>query len=73
MRAIYVLTTWTTMALFFHCLNAVPINHPKFLPSQELNVSETHGPVGVAWERPWQIDQPSHMTPTRVHGGIMPD
>ncbi len=73
MRTIYVLTTWTTMALFFHWLNAVPINHPKFPSSQELNVSEDLRQAGKEWTRPWQIDQPSHMTPTRVHGGIMPD
>ena len=37
-----------------------------------LNVSEDLRQVQKEWERFWMIDQPSHMTPTRVHGGIMP-
>jgi hypothetical protein len=24
------------------------------------------------WERFWMLDQPSHLTPDRVHGGIGP-
>ncbi len=24
------------------------------------------------WERPWRLDQPGHLTPDRVHGGIGP-
>lgn len=24
------------------------------------------------WTRPWMVDQPSHLTPDRVHGGIGP-
>jgi len=23
------------------------------------------------WERFWFLDQPSHMTPTRIHGGVL--
>ena len=40
---------------------------------QELNVSEDLRQAKQEWFRFWQIDQPSHLTPTRVHGGIMPD
>jgi hypothetical protein len=39
---------------------------------EELNVSEDLRQAQQEWERFWQIDQPSHMTPTRVHGGIAP-
>jgi hypothetical protein len=40
---------------------------------QELNVSETLHTPKQEWGHSWMFDQPSHMTPTRVHGGIMPD
>jgi hypothetical protein len=40
---------------------------------EELNVSEDLRQAQKEWERFWMIDQPSHMTPTMVHGGIMPD
>ena len=39
---------------------------------EELNVSEDLRQAQKEWERFWMIDQPSHMTPTRVHGGIIP-
>jgi hypothetical protein len=34
-----------------------------------LNQSEGHG-FGEKWQRPWFTEQPSHLTPVRVHGGI---
>jgi hypothetical protein len=45
---------------------------PNTRLQEELNVSEDLRQVQKEWERFWMIDQPSHMTPTRVHGGIMP-
>jgi hypothetical protein len=40
---------------------------------QELNVSEDLRSPKQEWHRELNVDQPAHMTPTRVHGGIMPD
>jgi hypothetical protein len=40
--------------------------------NQLYNVSENERICEDAWERWWQIDQPSHLTPVRVHGGIGP-
>jgi hypothetical protein len=48
-------------------------NDPNERLQQELNVSENLRQAKQEWFRFWLIDQPSHMTPTRVHGGIMPD
>jgi len=36
------------------------------------NVSEIERIHEDVWELWWQIDQPSHLTPVRVHGGIGP-
>jgi hypothetical protein len=35
-----------------------------------LNQSEDLRQIEYEWERIWFTDQPSHMTPERVHGGI---
>jgi hypothetical protein len=35
-----------------------------------LNVSEDLRQIELEWERIWFKDQPSHLTPERVHGGI---
>jgi hypothetical protein len=35
-----------------------------------LNNSEDIRQIEYEWERIWFTDQPSHLTPERVHGGI---
>jgi hypothetical protein len=35
-----------------------------------LNTSEDLRTIEYEWERIWFTDQPSHLTPERVHGGI---
>jgi hypothetical protein len=37
-----------------------------------LNQSEDLRQVEYEWERIWMNDMPSHLTPERVHGGVMP-
>jgi Mg-chelatase subunit ChlI len=37
-----------------------------------LNQSEDLRQIGNEWRRFWMNDQPSHLTPERVHGGIGP-
>lgn len=34
-----------------------------------LNQSEDLRQIGQEWRRFWMNDQPSHMTPERIHGG----
>lgn len=54
----------------------VPLPHyaawrPK--RAEELLVdSENMRQLGDEWERFWFLDQPSHMTPFRTHGGLGP-
>ena len=37
-----------------------------------LNESENLRQIRGEWARWWMIDQPSHLTPIRVHGGLGP-
>jgi len=37
-----------------------------------LNQSEDYRQMAGVWRRFWFTDQPSHMTPERIHGGIGP-
>jgi hypothetical protein len=54
----------------------VPLPHyAAFQPKRvhELLVdSENLRQAGDDWERFWLLDQPSHMTPFRTHGGLGP-
>ena len=37
-----------------------------------INQSEDLRQAGQDWRRIWMNDQPSHLTPVRIHGGIGP-
>ncbi len=45
---------------------------PNRRMSQLLNQSEDLRQIELEWERIWLSDMPSHLTPERVHGGLMP-
>lgn len=45
-------------------------SNPNRRMTQLLNVSEDLRQIELEWERIWFKDQPSHLTPDRVHGGI---
>jgi len=38
--------------------------------SQLLNQSEDFRTIQSEWQRMWSNDQPTHLTPERIHGGI---
>ena len=45
---------------------------PELRMEELLNTSEDLRQARLEWRRFWMIDQPSHLTPQRVHGGITP-
>jgi hypothetical protein len=45
---------------------------PNERTQQLLNQSEDLRQIRGEWNRFWLIDQPSHLTPYRIHGGIGP-
>lgn len=52
------------------CLLNIYSSDPNRRMRELLNTSEDLRQIEYEWERIWFTDQPSHMTPERVHGGI---
>jgi hypothetical protein len=52
------------------CINQYAAK-PNVRMDQMLNQSEDYRQMGEFWRRFWFNDMPSHMTPERIHGGIM--
>jgi hypothetical protein len=50
-------------------INAYSSNPTRRI-NQLINQSEDLRQIELEWERIWFVDQPSHMTPERTHGGI---
>lgn len=44
---------------------------PNVRMTQLVNQSEDLRQTGEFWRRFWHNDMPSHLTPERIHGGIM--
>jgi len=44
---------------------------PNVRMEQLINQSEDYRQIGGFWRRFWFNDMPSHLTPERIHGGIM--
>lgn len=57
----------TTVGCFVPIYSA----RPERRVQQLLYTSEDLRSLVEEWERFWHLDQPSHMTPIRTHGGIM--
>jgi hypothetical protein len=52
------------------CMLNIWSGDPVRRTREMMNVSEDLRVIQDEWERIWFIDQPSHLTPQRVHGGI---
>jgi hypothetical protein len=52
------------------CLINAYSSDPNRRMTELLNQSEDLRQIEYEWERIWFTDQPSHLTPERVHGGI---
>ena len=52
------------------CLINAYSSDPNERMKQLTNQSEDMRQIREEWQRIWFTDQPSHMTPDRVHGGI---
>ena len=55
-------------------LGCFPLNmyssDPNLRMNELMNQSEDLRQARLEWRRFWMIDQPSHMTPERIHGGF---
>jgi hypothetical protein len=54
------------------CMLNIYSSNPNRRMGELLNNSEDLRVIQDEWERIWFCDQPSHLTPDRVHGGITP-
>ena len=71
MQRLLVLTAVAAMILMnTGCLLNIYSSDPNRRTQELLNTSEDLRQIEYEWERIWFTDQPSHMTPERVHGGI---
>ena len=70
MRRVLLLAVVATGLLNAGCfLNAYPSN-PERRTIVLMNQSENLRQIAYEMERFWMVDQPSHLTPERVHGGV---
>ena len=53
------------------CLIPMYSGDPARRTQELLNTSEDLRMINDEWERLWFLDQPSHCTPYRTHGGII--
>ena len=53
------------------CFLPIYSGDPVRRTQQLLNTSENLRLILDDWERFWLLDQPSHLTPHRTHGGII--
>jgi hypothetical protein len=73
MRRLLLLTAVAAMAMGnTGCLINIYSSDPNRRMRELLNQSEDLRQIELEWERIWFNDQPSHLTPQRVHGGIAP-
>jgi hypothetical protein len=52
------------------CFINIYSSNPNRRMNELINTSEDLRQIEYEWERIWFTDQPSHLTPERVHGGI---
>jgi hypothetical protein len=53
------------------CLLPIYSADPTLRTQQLIYTSEDLRAMLMEWERFWFLDQPSHLTPQRVHGGVI--
>ena len=52
------------------CFLNIWSSDPNIRMEQYLNASEDMRQIEYEWRRFWFTDQPSHLTPVRIHGGL---
>ena len=70
MRRLLMLAAATLVLGTTGCLINPYSSNPNRRMNELLNTSEDLRQIEYEWERIWFTDQPSHLTPQRVHGGI---
>ena len=70
-RWLLTVVTVCSLASRTGCLLPIYSADPARRAQQLINTSENLRAMLDTWERIWFLDQPSHLTPHSVHGGII--
>ena len=70
-RLLITLLLGMTLGTSVGCILPMYSGEPNRRAEQLIFTSEDLRALLGEWERFWFIDQPSHMTPQRVHGGVI--
>jgi hypothetical protein len=70
-RLLFLIIAGLSVAGSTGCLIPMYSGDPVRRAGELLNTSEDLRQALDEWERIWFLDQPSHMTPYRTHGGIL--
>ena len=65
------LLTATCLSTAVGCMIPAYSGDPTRRTQQLINTSENLRMFLEDWERVWMLDQPSHLSPHRTHGGII--
>ncbi|MFG0289916.1 MAG: hypothetical protein ACF8CQ_17180 [Rhodopirellula sp. JB044] len=71
MRMILGLTLMVAISTSVGCFVPIYSARPERRVQQLLYTSENLRAIVDEWERFWQLDAPSHLTPIRPHGGVL--
>ena len=70
-KAVWLLWAVAVLSTSSGCLIPLYSGDPVRRAQQLIYTSEDLRAITDEWERIWVLDQPSHMTPWRTHGGIL--
>src|SRR5262245_42756005 len=70
-RLLLTLVLGLTLCLNVGCLLPIYSGDPAVRTKELLFTSENFRAILEEWERIWFLDMPDHMTPRRVHGGVL--
>ena len=70
-KAVWMLSAAMLLASCTGCLIPMYSGDPIRRAQELIYTSEDLRAITDEWERIWFLDQPSHMTPWRTHGGIL--
>lgn len=70
-RVIFTLLLGMMLSTSVGCFIPIYSGEPTRRTQQLIYTSENLRDLLDVWERFWFLDQPDHMSPTRVHGGVI--
>ncbi len=70
-RLIFAALLGVAMSTNVGCILPIYSGDPTLRTEQLIFQSENFRALLLEWERFWFVEQPDHMTPFRVHGGVI--